>query len=210
MISRNLVTVPNSPPQPTKVLGVTFPSSVFLCTLCAFSVHYTVYNTDYLITHYTSYDHYGREQQLTNWRSDHSGKVCLPEGYYRLTGQCENTISSAFKKLQSNNPLLLLNLNKFWRLAEGGKRDSWGVIALPPLATALPNTRSVSKRNTKFRVVHSNSNLWFCYYIIWCVSCILLYLQVAYSNAWIKLRRRMLPRAGVSFNFTDVLLSFLS
>ena len=132
MISRNLVTVPNSPPQPTKVLGVTFPSSVFLCTLCAFSVHYTVYSTDYLITHYTSYDHYGRGQQLTNWRSDHSGKVCLPEGYYRLTGQCENTISSAFKKLQSNNPLLLLNLNKFWRLAEGGKRDSWGVIALSP------------------------------------------------------------------------------
>ena len=54
------------------------------------------------------------------------------KGNYKLTSQCENTISSVFTLLQSNNTLLIQNLNKFRKFAGGAPA--------PPLATALART----------------------------------------------------------------------
>ena len=70
-------------------------------------------------------------------------------GHYKLTCQCENTISSVFTVLQSNNPLLIF---EGWR----GKQESLvggGALppATPPLATALPQCRT-----KQFKVFKNN------------------------------------------------------
>ena len=57
-------------------------------------------------------------------------------GNYKLTSQCENTISSVFTLLQSNNTLLIQNLNKFRNWAGGGQESLVGGGAAAPCPTA--------------------------------------------------------------------------
>ena len=53
-------------------------------------------------------------------------------GHYKLTGQCENTISFTFKLLQSNNPISIQILNKFRNWLGVGVEEKFVVGTLPP------------------------------------------------------------------------------
>ena len=93
--------------------GSPFPL-VFLCRLCAWVypyIHCTVY------CNYTHYSSWSLSMIIQE-------SCACQNGHNKLTRacQCENTISSAFTLLQSNNPLLIQNLNKFRKLAGGGAR----------------------------------------------------------------------------------------
>ena len=62
------------------------------------------------------------------------GEPLLVKWPFYNTGQCENTFSSAFALLQSNNPLLIQNLGKFKGWRGGGKSLSWEAAAPCPTA----------------------------------------------------------------------------
>ena len=70
-----------------------------------------------------------------NEKGDDGKAFDCQNGHYKLTGKSKNTpFHFSFKLLQSNNPISIQILNKFWNWRGGGARGirGGGIAPLPP------------------------------------------------------------------------------
>ena len=149
------VTVPSSAILPKECGAILYPRvsmhAMRLSVHSTYTVQYTVQVISTNYTHYSSYKSLMSKIKMlmklalaltwVNWKAAHmitQESFACQNDHYKL---CENANSSAFTLLQSNNPLLIKNLNKFRKLAGGGG----GCPSAPPLATALLRISKYSK-----------------------------------------------------------------